>query len=755
MNILKLCLILAFLSQVTCSGKGTGRAGPAGDAAPAVDVVDKKVHRLTLERIFEDPPLDGVSIRSVQWTENGKMVGFLRPSQENRDVLELWVYDVAEGKSRLLVRAEDLVPADAMELTEEQIQELERKRITQRGITSYIWAPDGGSILFPLGSDLYLYDIGGKQAQRLETGVEGAPMDPRFSPDGKRISFVSGGEIWVLPLGAGVARRLTKGATETLTHGLAEFVAMEEMGRYRGYWWSPDSGWIAFLEVDESGVEVWGRASYHAGESSLAEQRYPGAGKPNAVTRLGLIEMATGWTYWVELGEDVEYVARVDWGPEERFFFTQVQTRDQKALRLLSINPATAKPHELFSETSNTFVNLHDNLHFLEDGTFIWSSERSGMRQLYLMSEDGKLMRQLTEQPLPVVALEAVDEDAGRVFFTAVTNSTLENHLFAVSLEGGEAVQLTQSRGWHSVEVSPDGKHFVDVHSSSSSPARATLHDSGGDELAVLEPNPTPELDRYLRSPREFVQVPAADGKTTLNGMIVKPPDFDATKKYPVIIYGYGGPHGHVVADRWHRSVPWNQFLAQNGYIVFAIDPRGSNYRGKAFEDEIHERFGVVEIVDHRAAVEHLRTLPFVDPERIGIWGWSYGGTLVLMSLLETEGLYRCGIAVAPVTDWHWYDTHYTERYLGMPEPNAGIYSAASPVEKDPAEIQEKLLLVHGMADDNVFLRHSLAFMSRLQDAGVQFDLMLYPGKTHLIAGKDSRKHLYTLMFDFWETNLK
>jgi dipeptidyl-peptidase-4 len=706
--------------------------------------------RLSLDRLFEDPPIDGVRIQGVEWTEDGSMVGYLRPSQENRDVLELWAYDVVKGESRRLVTAEQVV-GGRTELTDEQIQELERKRITERGITSFVWSPDGKSILLPLGEELWIYELGA-EARKLEAA---APLDPRFSPDGRKVSYVSGGEIWVQPVEGGTPRKLTRGSSDTIHNGVAEFVAQEEMGRYRGYWWSPDSSRIAFLQVDESGVDVWKRASYRAGESWVSEQRYPAAGRPNARVRPGLVDLATGWTYWVELDESVEYVARVDWSKDGHTLLLQVQPRNQKALRVLRVNPATAKASPFFEETGTTFVNLHDDLRFLEDGSFLWSTEQGGTRQLFHYSEDGKPMLQLTRTELPVVELEGVDEDAGRVLFTAVTNGSLEKHLFAASLDGGQAVQITSRPGWHDVTVSTDGRYFVDVHSSRTSPPRATIHDAGGDELAVLEDNPTPDLGPYLGGAQEFLEITAADGATTLHASMTKPPDFDPGQEYPVLIYGYGGPHGHVVADRWHRSIPWNQFLASRGFIVFSVDPRGSDYRGKAFEDEIFERFGVVEVVDHRAAVEFLRTLPYVDAARVGIWGWSYGGTLVLMSLMETEGFYRCGIAVAPVTDWHWYDTHYTERYLGMPEKNAGIYAAASPVEKDASQIEEKLLLVHGMADDNVFLQHSLAFMERLQDGGTQFDLMLYPGKTHLIAGKSTRKHLYHRMFDFLEENLK
>jgi len=271
----------------------------------------------------------------------------------------------------------------------------------------------------------------------------------------------------------------------------------------------------------------------------------------------------------------------------------------------------------------------------------------------------------------------------------------------------------------------------------------------------MLEDNPTPDIEGWVRSTPEFIEVPAADGETMLQVSLTKPPGFDPGRPHPVIVYGYGGPHGHVVADRWRHNNIWGQFLAQNGYVVMSVDPRGSNYRGKAFEDAIWQKFSKVEIEDTAAVVRHMREEVWFDGENVGIWGWSYGGTLVIGSLLDTRNVYRCGAAVAPVTRWQWYDTHYTERYLGMPDDNPEVYTRANLLERDPAGLDERLLIVHGMADDNVFPRHSLALVSRLQDAGVQFDLMLYPGKTHLIAGKQTRAHLYGMMFAFFEKHLR
>lgn len=711
---------------------------------------------LTLERLCADPPLDGVRLREIFWSPDGRAVGYLRPNSENRDILELWIYDIRSGKSHCAVRAEDLLPTDDRELSEEEIGILERKRITQRGITGYSWEPSGRSLLFPLGGKLFIFDLTTGRSTMIDDGTGGVPLDPRFSPDGSLITFVRGGNLWSVRSDAGEPRQLTSGASETVSFGLAEFIAQEEMDRDRGYWWSGDGRWLAFIEVDESPVEIWHRARYEAEGSRITEQRYPAAGKPNARTRLGILDSERGETRWIDLGPDVEYIARVAWRPNDRLLFVQVQPRDQRQLRVVTVDPRTGATETILTESSDTYVNLHDDLVFLENGSFVWSSENTGVKQLYLHYADGKLIRQLTHHDLPVIEVEGIDESSGNIFYTAVTNRSLEQHLFSQSLSGGEPERLTSSSGWHTIVMSPDGGHYVDTHSTGVSPPRVSLHDATGTRIGTIEPNPTPELGEITLSPPEFLEVTAADGKTPLRAMMIKPPDFDPSRRYPVIVYGYGGPHGHMVRDHWRffRNL-WNQLLAERGYIVFSVDSRGADHRGKRFEDEIFQRFGDVEVADHAAAVSYLRRLPFVDPDRIGIWGWSYGGTLVVLSLLDTEDVYRCGIAVAPVTDWHLYDTHYTERYLGHPDAEPDVYDRASVLSRDPRGLNESLLLVHGMADDNVFLRHTLSLVEELQDAGTQFDLMLYPGKTHLIAGKRTTYHLYGTILDYLENHLK
>jgi dipeptidyl-peptidase-4 len=494
---------------------------------------------LTLDRIYEDPPLDGQHLKSLKWTEDGKMLGFLRPSAVNRYILELWVYEVAAGQPRLLVRATDIVSPKGLELSDDEIQILERKRISQRGITTYEWSPGGQSILFPLGGGLYVYDLEAGKVVLLDDGSSGPLLDPRFSPDGKLVSFVRGRDLWIIPSVGGEARQLTSGATPTLSRGLAEFVAQEEMGRHRGYWWSENCDLIAYLEVDESHVEVWKRTSYRSSGASVSDQRYPAAGKPNASVRAGILDIESGTTRWIDLGDDVEYIARVDWDPGDRFLAIQVQPRNQRWLRLVFADPRTGTIRKILEDRADSYVNLHDDLIFLDDGRFLWSSETSGMRQIYLYDEEGTLITQLTRHDLPVVQIDGLNEAEGRVFYTAVTNSSLEKHLFSISLQGGEPERITSKPGWHSVKLPEDGGHYTDTHSSLLSPGRVTLHDSNGRELAVLEDNPTPELDEYEFATPEFIEVTAADGVTPLNAVMTRPLNFDPSEQYPVLIYSF------------------------------------------------------------------------------------------------------------------------------------------------------------------------------------------------------------------------
>ncbi len=721
---------------------------------------------LSLERLFEDPPLDGVRLRDISWNGEGTEVGFLRPGGKNRDVLELWVFDVKGGRSRLLARPSDVLPEGKPEAGVDEIRRPGGDRGAVEGITGYAWSPHGRSVLFLLGGGLYLLDPASGNARLLVGGADDPVIEPAFSPDGSSASYVQDGDLWLLSLEGGEPRRLTERTSPDVTYGLAESAAREEMCRWRGYWWSRGGRWLAYLEVDASGLEPHRPVAClfedalltgerrHSGEVSPGEEQYPAGGGPGAEVRLGILDTYSGKTKWVDFDPDVEYITGVEWGPGDVILAVQIQPRDRSWLQLVRADPRKGKKYFILEERSETFMNPHDDIHILPDSRFVWSSERTGTRQLFLHDPRGEIIRRLTNRELPVVELEGVDEENGRIFFSAVTNGSLELHLFSVSLEGGEPVQLTAAPGWHETEVPGDCRHFVDTFSSVLSPPEVSVHDASGSRVAVLEDNPTPEFDEFELSEPEFFRITAADGRTPLNAVWTKPPGFDPLREYPVVIHASGGPESHAVADRWRSSTLRDQFLARQGYIVLSLDPRGTNHRGKAFRDEIYRRPAVADVEDYTAAVRHLRTFSFIDGERIGIRGWGYGGTLALMSLLETEGLYSCGIAIAPVTSWRRHHSCFTKRFLGPPGENEEAYRAASVLDHDPAGLTEKLLLVHGTADETVSLCQALALARKLQQAGVQFDMMLYPGETHLLAGKETKQHLSRLMFDFFETHL-
>jgi dipeptidyl-peptidase-4 len=370
---------------------------------------------------------------------------------------------------------------------------------------------------------------------------------------------------------------------------------------------------------------------------------------------------------------------------------------------------------------------------------------------LYLYDFEGNLIRQLTDGDWPVAKLCEVDEEGGWVYFEGWTETPLERHLCRVPLEGGEAERVTGAQGWHQAVLSPDSAHFIDTHSALMQPPQVHLYSVGGERLTTLEANELPERDEYHWIEPQFVTLEAEDG-TPLYGRLALPLGFAPGRKYPTIVKVYGGPHSQTVADTWDASL-YGQLFAQQGYVVFELDNRGTGNRGKAFCAALYEHMGGVEVQDQLGGVEYLKTLPYVDPDRIGVFGWSYGGYMTLMCLCRAPEVFAAGVAVAPVTDWKLYDTHYTEHYMGLPAENVAGYRESS-VLSHIANLRGKLLLVHGMADDNVLFQNSVLLMDALQRARIPFEMMAYPGKKHGIAGKDARVHLFGMVLGFFERSL-
>ncbi len=539
------------------------------------------------------------------------------------------------------------------------------------------------------------------------------------------------------------------------------------MGRATGYWWAPDSRRIAFLRIDERPIEPSLRYEIEAGQIRMVEQRYPYAGTANARVRLGVVDVIDGQTQWIDLGaeEDI-YIARVHWLPDGSRLAFPRQSRNQKSLELVLADPDTGAQQIAVTETSETWINLHDDLHFLERmPAFIWSSERSGFRHLYLYGLDGELIRTLTAGRWSVDALEGVDEELGLIFFTAAEHSPTEKHLYRQSLVASlpEAVtRISRRPGWHEITMDRNARVYIDQFSSTEQPPQVSLHSADSERIAWLlenrvEPGHPYHAFRRGHRPAEFGHLVGPDGQH-LHYRMLLPADFDPGRRHPVVVHVYGGPTHRLATNSWGRRHLIDQYLARQGYVVFSLDNRGIERQGVAFQAPVYHKLGQVEITDQMIGVDFLRTLDFVDPDRIGIFGWSYGGYMALMALAQQPGTFAAGVAVAPVTDWALYDTHYTERYLGMPRDAEGnpteAYRMAN-VLTYAQDLVDPLLLIHPMADDNVLFTHSTLLMQKLQENAVLFELMTYPGEKHAIAGAGQRLHVYKVIDAFLARQLK
>ncbi len=726
--------------------------------------------KLTLEAITGDAPLSGPTLLKPQIAPDGSRVTFLRGKDTDRNRLDLWAFDVATGQSALLVDSSDVLPGEEVLSDEEKARRERQRTASLSGIVDYQWSPDGKTLLFPLGGELYLYDLGksGKAAVRKLTTGEGFATDPKVSPKGGFVSFVRARNLWAIDLATGKEVQLTSDGSDTIGNGVAEFVADEEMDRHTGYWWAPDDSAIAFARIDQSKVPVQKRYEVYPDRTEVVEQRYPAAGETNVAIKLATIAPKPGAApQWIDLGKNPDiYLTRVDWrGPKHLTF--QRQSRDQRTLELIEVELASGQQRALVTETAKTWVPLHNNLYFLKDGRFVWSSERSGFEHLYLASKDGKTLTQLTRGDWPVDKVLAVDEAKGLVYFSAGRDAAdraaaRESWIHVVPLAGGKIRTLSTEPGMHSASFAKNASVYVDSWSNARTPPQIALHRADGSLVANLIDNdpakPAHPYAKYLAAhrPVEFGTLTAADGKTPLHYGLIKPADFDPAKQYPVMIYVYGGPAAQTATDSWPGRGDhfFNQYMAQQGYVVFTVDNRGTPRRGAAFGGALYGKQGTVEVDDQRKGVEWLRAQPWVDGARIGVYGWSNGGYMSLMLLGKAADDYACGVSGAPVTDWALYDTHYTERYMDLPAANVDGYREASVFTHVAGIKPNALLLIHGMADDNVLFSNSTKLMSTLQKRATPFELMTYPGAKHGLRGADLL-HRYRLTEAFFARCLK
>jgi dipeptidyl-peptidase 4 len=723
---------------------------------------------LSTDRLFEDPALSGPSPRALKLSPDGQHVTFLRGKADNQTVFDLWEYHVPSHQTRLLVDSTELGGGAAESLSDAEKGRRERMRIAgSSGIVEYQWSADSKQLLFPIAGSLYVYRLDAKaDAVKLLTKAEdGFATDPKFSPKGAYVSFVRERSLYAIEIATGTETRLSPPAAGTISYGMAEFVAQEEMGRQSGYWWAPDDSAVAYARVDEAPVAVEKRFEIYADRTEVIEQRYPAAGKANAEVRLFRRALVSDSPVEIDLGSERDiYLARVDWLPDASGLLVQRQSRDQRTLELLLADAASGASKALLSETSNTWVNLHNSLRVLPDGqSFVWMSEHSGFAHLELRAIDGSLIRDLTRGPWQVDELLALDVKHKRVYFSGNADDPREKHIYYNALDTttpGSPTRTTLYNGWHEAVFSDDARYYVDTFSDENTPPQVRLHEASGKELAVLEANLVDgkhPYHPYLESHRkaEFGTLTAADGQS-LYYRLIRPLGYAEGRRYPVLVRVYGGPHAQMVQRRWdERWGLFDQVMAQRGFVVFTLDNRGSARRGVAFEAPIFRQMGGPEVDDQMVGVRWLAEQPFVDAAHIGYFGWSYGGYMTLMMLARHSAEIAAGVAVAPVSDWRLYDTHYTERYMDDPRRYQRAYDDSS-VFPYLAGLKSPLYLIHGMADDNVLFTHSTQVMAKMQELGIAFDLMTYPGGKHGINNTTAmRKHVFKAIVSWLDRKLR
>jgi dipeptidyl-peptidase-4 len=738
---------LVLIAAVAISPSGLAARQTPQTAAPQAPA-----RPFTVDRIYSEPSLSGRLTSGIAWSPDGKQLGFFRniPPSLKESRTELWVMDVASGKSRLLVSSDKL---DSV-LPTQPGRPTQATGLGRRAPAQYQWAPDGTALLFQGPNSLAWFDLKTQTSRALVSGRQEI-ADPKISPDGRCISFVREHNLWLVDVVDGKERALTQGGTEEIRKGELDWVYPEELDLLTAYWWAPDSSAIAFLEMDERKVAKYPLVDFASPTGEAEEERYPPAGGANPMVRVFVAPVSGGEAHAMDTGKEADiYIARVNWLPDSKHLAIQRLNRPQTVLDLLFADVSSGETRAILTEKDQYWINISDDLHFFKDGKrFLWSSERSGCRHLYSYDIGGKQLTQVTKGDWEVTSIAGVDEPKRVIYLSATEKSPLERHLYRVALDGSGLTRITKANGSHGIHFSPDAASFVDTYSNSMNPPMQSLFRADGSLIAVINENKVPDLANYNLQPVEFLSVRAHDG-AQLNAMMIKPPDFNPARKYPVIVFTYGGPHAQVVLNAWGGSnFLWHQLMAKKGYIIFALDNRGSAGRGHLFEIPLHLRLGAQELSDQHDGARYLKSLPFVDGNRIGIWGGSYGGHMTLHAMFEDSEDFKVGFAHAPVTDWHYYDSIYTERYLGLLPQNEKGYEESSPV-KYAAQLKGKLLIAHGTGDDNVHFANTLSLIDELIKAGKYVEVLPFPGRGHGVSDPPARRILMNRVMQFFLDNL-
>jgi dipeptidyl-peptidase-4 len=744
-------------------------AGRAQNAAPQTAAPKQ----LTIERIFAEGGVIGRAPETIQWSPDGTKVSFVQ-RDDTGERGELWYVDAVTGEKKILVGETKLSQlAPPMSKIHD---EREKERVTRYHVAAYTWSPDSKHLLFDSQGQLWYYSLDTGTAVQLTSSPDPSE-DAKFSPDGKRLAYVRKHNLYVHPVsGEGGERPLAREEKEkdkdrdknreregNILNGEVDWVYAEELTVRSNFFWSPEGKEIIFLQMDETRVPTYPITDWLPTHPRVEREKYPKAGDPNPSVRLGVVGGNGGKASWIKLTDDDDtYVPRFGW-IREGWAWAEVLNRKQDVMDLYFINAKSGVSRKVLTESApDAWVNVNDDFRILKSGDrFLWTSWRDGHTHIYLYSfnasdplaSDAKLECQLESGDYEVIAISGVDNAAGTVFFTANKGDPRQGKIFSVKLDGSGMQAISSENGNYEANFADDGKHFTETHSATLTPPRISACAPGGPCHKIWEGRSVADYDPIAPKPLEFK---AEDG-TVLYGELILPRPADASQKIPIplIVYIYGGPADQIVQDSWDgtNNALFHQILANEGFAIFSVDNRGTPNRGKKFVATIRLQFGGVELKDQLTALDQLYSqFPQLDRSRTAIWGWSNGGSMTLYALTHSDR-FKAGISVAPVTNWRDYDSIYTERYMGLPKDNASAYDDS--IVSAASSLHGSLLLVHGTSDDNVHFQNTIQMIDALVRAGKQFRLMVYPNKTHGIAGTATRMELFHMMEDFWNKELK
>ncbi len=737
---------------------------------------EKAEKDITLEYIYKKDELDLKPVnpslpRAMQWSTEGHLLSYLVSAVT--EAPHLVFYDPAKDATAYLITPFALHDAMVELATKpegvpvphtSQFQTIMGDSREHANIGRYEWVKDKNAVRLHVDGKKYIWNMETYHLKEEKTEKrdlpEGQKNDVTNSPNERYAAYTRDNDLYAYDFEQRKEIRLTNDGSEQILNGRLTWVYWEELHYrrgWKGFYWSPNNDAIAYLQFNEKDVSTYPITDFSSAVPKTRDMFYPKAGTKNPTVRLGVVSLSTRNTQWIDLNEPYEYIARVSWHPSGEFLTVQALNRAQTELTLLYADPTDGTSKVILKEKDDVWVNAHGGPYFLEeDDAFLWLSERSGYRHLYRYSMDGEKCQQLTKGEWEVnpsmwsISID-IDEEHKKVYFNANKSSPLDKHYYSVSLNGGRVKQLTHGDGNHSsCSFSADYEYALDHYNNTHIPKRLQIIDRHGKLCRVLGETTKEDYAPYRMGSPELLTLDSPAG-LTFHAKMLKPADFDPNKKYPVILYVYGGPAGQVARNTFVN--PMDMVFVNRGFLYFSFDTRGTPGRGREWINAIHKNTCDKPLEDLQYAVEYLESLPYVDGENIGIWGWSNGGYMTCCAMLKKPGLFQAGVAVAPVTDWHLYDTIYTERYMSHPDTNAEGYKESAPIHFAD-QLEGHLMLAHGISDDNVHVQNIYNLVDKLIEAEKDYDLYLYPQREHGIGGSKRRYHLYDHIFTFFEKHL-